>query len=273
MEENKPEKPEDDEGSSLPGTAGVLVNVANSKPFTALFGPAFGKLGDYWGERMEHWVETKRAKNIDAHIKKVNSVENAGGELKEPTERQAEAMLEWAGEAQKVDPEREDDLAALWQGILGRIYRDEDTEYLVSILKQMNRGDAKALLEMPKGWFRREDLDPVRVEKFQRLGVLASFNWRQAIPSTLPLALMVVLISVTIAYAFPALLTVREGEAGPTSAEKLLAAMSVPLAFIPIFVLATVFFGPIVRRLSSVRLSQLGLQLRDSGSRFYKAAP
>ncbi|WP_274427300.1 hypothetical protein [Chelativorans sp. YIM 93263] len=186
MAETADEEP--DEG--LPSTAGALVGAANSKPFTALFGPAFDVLGVYWGERMQEWVNSKRAKNINAHVEKVKTVEHIDGEAKEPTERQAAAMLDWAEEAQKVDPERENDLAALWQGILGRIYKDDETEELVALLKQMNRSDARVLLDLPSSWFPREELDPIRAERFQRLGLIFAYDWRQATRRSLPTTTM-----------------------------------------------------------------------------------
>ncbi|WP_156913562.1 hypothetical protein [Mesorhizobium sp. WSM3224] len=263
-------EPEEEEGSSLPGVAGALVNVANSKPFTALLGPAFGVLGDYWGERMKQWVDAKRAKNVAEHVEKVKTIEHIATEIIEPTERQAAAMLDWAEEAQKIDPEREDDLAALWQGILGRIYNDEDTEELVATLKQMNRGDAKALLEMSTEWFPGETLDPIRSARFQRLGLLVLFDWRPEVRDRLPSSILFVVAAVMAGFVIPPFLTVQIGEGGASGMSRLIAALSVPLAVTLALASAMAFFGPIMRRISNVRLSRLGQQLLESGSRYYQ---
>lgn len=262
----EPDDGEDGEENGA-GMIGTALAVGDSKPFTALLGPAFTHLGNYLGKRTQDWVdglEERRAKNTRIHVEKVKTVEHIPDEGQDPTERQAHLLIDWVAQAQKVDPEKEDDLAALWQGILSGIYRNEaDTEELITILNQMNRTDARALLDLgSERWLSRNALDGTRVVHFERLGILARYGWVDASNelSRLPAAIMMTMTFAFVMHAWAAL----DNNSRPGLTEAL-----APLgyaAFGSVLIFAAML---ITRRAGTFRLTNLGRKLRKSGLNYW----
>jgi hypothetical protein len=265
---DEPEK-EENKGVDMIGSA---VAVGNSKPFSALLGPAFGHLGDFLGKRTKEWVdgvEARRAKNTHFHVNKVKTIEHIPEEVQVATERQAVALIEWAEEAQKVDPEKEDDLSALWQGILGGIFRNEpDSEEMIAVLKQMKRSEARALLELQStAWFHREEIDPARVVHFEQLGLLTRYAWYEVHRQDLKFLLTAASIFLSFAFLLPALAIINP--IWRTDAKT-----SEAIAFFGYLASGTMLIFGVMRIaqiFGKLKLTHLGRRLRESGLKYWKS--
>lgn len=129
----------------------AVTGAANSAPGKALLVPAATALGKYWGERMEeltHKWRERRRRNVEDYHAKVIEVEGTTAE-KDPTERQARLILQWAETSQEVDYEEDPELVPLWASVLGSIYRkDADSRELMDVVKRLSPSDARALFEL-----------------------------------------------------------------------------------------------------------------------------
>ncbi|WP_413711755.1 hypothetical protein [Rhizobium sp. Rhizsp82] len=186
MAPRKPKKDMDGDDDMLEGaalSAGKALEKAGV--WKALLLPASKVLGDFMGKRTQEWVDgldERRAKNVEAHYAKMKTIEHIDPPKNGPTERQFTALVEWTAEAQTVDPEAEPELAALWQSLLGDIYRNDPyADELASILKNMTRADARMFLNgryhrKPFILFRemdRNDIGPPYIERFKQWGLIS----------------------------------------------------------------------------------------------------
>lgn len=174
-EKNKPEEErEGDDGTAFPVSAvvGTAVAVANSKPISALLTPTFAAIGNDWGQQTQERIDRRNAKRRENLLGHVDAVRRLKPELEvddPPTESAERFAQEWGEGAQSVDPQREADLAALWQGLLGSIYDGDDVELQIVTLKKMTSTDARMLLNFRD---HRADLERDQIERLRALGLI-----------------------------------------------------------------------------------------------------
>ncbi len=251
----------------MPGVAGALVNAANSKPVAALLGPLAKAYGDYWGELAEERLARKRERrrqNTYEMIERVLEAEQFSKPADDQTEEDEQLQFDWTTGAEKVDPHRQPELAALWQGLLGRILRKEDdTAEMISVLKQLTAADARLLLIMPKGLHRPEEGLNHRYEKLENLDLVSRFSpinlkRRNTVINIFSAALFVV--------SFYGLLIVAK-ELAPSAFNYNLQVI-VPIGLICVIMMANI---PALLRIGSFQLTPLGLVLRASGKKYIEA--
>lgn len=263
--ENDSDDSEND--GTIPTIGGAIVSAANSKPVSALLGPSAKALGDYWGvitqECIEAW-KAKRLANRRTHIARVVEVE--GRPKAKPTEEQAKFSFEWGENAETADPKLEPELSALWQGLLGDIYKQKpDVEELIEALKKFSNIEARLLLEISDGWFRPvgnsqlyerlksagvvRDYSPV-VDGLQRNGFLYV-----AFPIVFLSSLLLLIGIVQPQFGGLASGTVSRLFNGST------------ISGMGILVIGTVFLS-FFTRIGMMRLTQRGMRLKESGMRY-----
>lgn len=132
----------------LPGAVGALVQVGNSQPFRDLFGPTAKALGEYWGEVTEEKIQRWRQKKTDNIRRHVSAVmEETGDEVVEFDEQRAVLQSAWMEQAENVDPEKDEELASLWQGLLHNIMSGgQDSHLMIETLKSLNSREAQVIL-------------------------------------------------------------------------------------------------------------------------------
>lgn len=266
------EKQSDDDSAMIPGVAGAVAAAANSKPGTALLTPSATALGAYLGERTEEWIarrKAKRAKNLRVHRDRVLKIDPPDLDQDGPTERQFEQAENWAAEAEAVDPERDAELSALWEGLLSSIYRDEDDiAEMMAAVRAMDRRDATVLLKLEHYWTKPHDRsESSSLARLEKTGVVERYSALEVASSVRLQSLVVALVFVA---AFGFLLPGIVGRVGLESAaffeeqvrqmQSLLWAMALGCAAVLAFAY-TRFWG-------SFRLSPLGERLQRSALRF-----
>ncbi|MEI4482663.1 MULTISPECIES: hypothetical protein [unclassified Phyllobacterium] len=247
------------------------VAVANSKPISDLLGPSAKTLGLFLGKKTQAWVdgrEASRAQNARTHLDKVREIEHLKDPNPSPTERQAALLVEWAEQAQTVDPDQEDDLASLWQATLAGIYRnDVYAEEMIITLKQLNRLQAKLLLETPSGWFRPTAFDDFNLLKFKSLGLVSPYSWTRSHDK---LQLLWILAGCFVAFAMfyivPTLYETSSGETRNFPELQMARLTGVLAGSAVVFTLA--YFA--LQRLGTYCLTRVGRNLRDQGRKYWK---
>lgn len=141
--------------------------------FKNLFGPPSKVIGENWAKNLESHYARKRETNTQQHYERVKQVAKISPPVGGPTERQAEAVLDWVEDAQKVDPENEPELAAFWQSLLADIYNNDPiTDDIRPILKTMSRGDARVLLGL-QPHSRQMHVESPYLERFSGWGIIS----------------------------------------------------------------------------------------------------
>src|ERR1700741_3003205 len=246
-----------DEKSSLPGVTGALVNAANSKLATSLLGRMFNAYGDYWGELAEERVAKKREKrrqNAYAMVERVAEIEGEPQSFENATEEEEQLQFEWTIGAEKVDPKEQPELAELWQGLLGRIFRRQhDTAEIVSTLSQLNSSDAQLLLNMPNLPHYPEPYSSIRYQKLERLSIVHHISWNSVLSPRFLMAAVGIIVAMPLAtsaaYFYLRVLPEALREFFPYSGILIVMVMSIP----------------VVRHVGTYCLTQLGDDLRRSG--------
>jgi hypothetical protein len=186
------------EGSAtLPTISGLTKEVTNSAPFKALLHPAMKVFGTYLGERAAEVVagwQKKRESNVRHHAEIVNETEQVKAP-RELTEKEALRFWEWVEGAEQVDPE-DAELSAVWQSLLGAIYRKEDyaRDYL-QIAKQLDERDARLLLNLSGTFSPDSSREKAQATKLARLEVLDGKDWSTVLPRVvLPGGLLIIAV-------------------------------------------------------------------------------
>jgi hypothetical protein len=174
---------EDHGGITLPPIGSAVAKVANSAPGKALLLPATKVWGEYFGwlstEVTEGWKK-QREERLKMHAEKVRKKEGIENP-RDPTEKQVILVNEWIERAQEVDP-NDPEIAALWQSLLGAIYRKETTvKEQFEVIKQLNESDARLLLRMPEEFEPENSREQGQAVKFESLGLLEGFHWTRAL--------------------------------------------------------------------------------------------
>jgi hypothetical protein len=274
-DEEKEHADEKEEGTGIPGAIGAAAKVANSGPGRALLVPAAKVFGEYWGERATETVmrwKQKREENVRAHAEKVRK-EYGSAVPREPTEKQFKLVNDWVESAQEIDPE-DPEIAALWQGLLGAIYKkDPDTTEWLSILKQLDEGDAKLILNIDGRYVPDSGPDERRAEKLAHLGVLETFSLSRFLRregSILALLFMLLISCGVFSFLMPLPFFFPDWDPDRTDAARRLAGI--------FFIICA--FGvvtPIARHLAHgsgvYSLSEFGGRLQKSGHRYLEMLP
>jgi hypothetical protein len=248
---------------------GALVGAANAAQkaglVRALFHPSAKALGDYWGKRTQEYVEgldERRAKNVATHDAKVKADGTVKMPPNGPTERQFNALMQWTEKAQAVDPDAEPELAAMWQSLLSEIYsNDPQADELQGILKDMTRGDAKALLMMTP--CRNRDLRAPYAERFKRWGLIENRIDSRRISQVAAAAIFAVtvaLVGVQSPYLFPTFKYASAQEATPAIAILFGGFMVAAIALV------------VILDVGAVKLSPLGRRLWENGNKYLAMA-
>lgn len=184
-----------------------------------------------------------------------------------PSERQEEAVEDWVAGAERVSPEREAELAALWQGLLEAIYADDDEMMAMQkALAGLATSDARLLLQIDPGWSHIDDDE--RANKLASLGLLRRPRLRDMIGTT------------AIAYAGTGLIGLVVVIAAPALAQALYYDLEDVNRFTEVFrvfgwlvlVLGCVFLvARPIRLAGSMRLTALGRKLQAMGTKYLSA--
>ena len=277
--------------TNLPDLGKTAGDIANSKPFSELFGPAFREIGAYGGEWAKELTEKWRAKrnaNASAHIEAVRKLEGPRPET-EVTEKRAKLLLEWKGQAEQIDPDEEPDLSAVWRQLLVQIEDKaksySDMAHQIDVIKKLTPKSAHLLLH---GQFPMPNL--YRYES--SLNILSSlglvtrslYSDSSGPNHTLPmLATMLLLLFLfgsggtilyylqpDILFAIYKIIDILSFDANRLPGSFLLA------VFVPIGILLIWYFVNVVdfisRRIFRRRLTSLGRSIRKQGLRFLAAA-
>jgi hypothetical protein len=212
-------------------------------------------------------LEERRAKNVRDHIERVKGTEKIPEEERDRSEHEMLLLLQWVDEAQKVNPEAEADLAALWQGILADIYRNEgDSDELMAALKLMKRSDALALLQMPRRrWIEQDVIGRSRATHFQTLGLMEPFGWRDARQREFMNYPMLAFMAVICAFSAIMLLSALPPYAAPVPAS-VLAGAGLMLGAMALLLGAL----KVISHIGNYRLTRLGQRLRNNGLKYWK---
>lgn len=258
----------DESGLNLPAVK-AATDVMNSKPMTALLGPAFSAFGRYWGERAEEMVERwneKRQRNMADHVQRVA---DAGVPPPEkPTENQFKQQAEWAAGASEVDPEEEPELAALWQSVLERINRsDRDSEKLLNVLREIEPEDAEYLLRRAgRHTWRANDEDQIVFDRLIAAGLLEKVRFLYYRPHGIVVYLLSI-ACITMLWLFISLSFDLPPFTGFPVSRELLASTFLLLAGFSVTAA-----GAVAAYWGTARLSRLGRQLVESGQRYLRVA-
>lgn len=260
-----PVEDDSEDAKAVSGAAGALVAVANSKPVTALLGPAFGALGDYWGERMQETVEgwrKKRAANLQEHVERVLEVEGPPSHAV-PTEEQARLAASWEQVAQTIDPQTDAHLSGLWEGLLGRIYaKDADAAALQEALGQLGPSEAKVLLEFRNDSRPSAELAEI-MEKLEALRLVRGFNILRHYRDR-PTQVLMPLLAIVAGFTFSSYAQVMPSLGELPSTSYVLMAMGPTLGLAG--ALAAIY--PMISRVGRYQLTSLGKKLRSIGLRY-----
>ncbi|ARP65496.1 hypothetical protein A9K65_020570 [Mesorhizobium sp. WSM1497] len=256
------------------GALGAVTSVVNTKPFTALLTPAATSLGNYWGEQTDEWVARRKAKktrNLIHHRDRVLRLDPPDLDSDGPTERQFEYAEEWAEGAEKIEPERDKELSALWEGLLSEIYRDgDDIQEMMQALKAMERRDAILLLNTGSGWaIPRHQAEQHGLERLARIGVVERYSALRRAGQTRVQSLAILgIFAVAIGFLLPNLLGFLP--MSETGKAELLRYQTI--LFSCVAVCTAVLAFTYTRFWGSFRLTTLGDRLKMSAQRFLNKA-
>ncbi len=191
---------EDQAGISMPSVGKALEKASNTGPGKALLLPGAKALGDYFGWRINEMTERWRKQheeNLKAHAEKVR--ETDGDALqREPTEKQLNLINEWVERAQEVDPE-DPEIAALWQSVLGAIYRKNvSAKEWLDVIKQLNENDARLLLRVQRHFEPQNARERAQAAKLEGLGILEGFEAARFVRYRLPLIFMLIFVPIAV---------------------------------------------------------------------------
>ena len=178
MAESKSDEPDEDKADF-----DVVRDFTELGPFKLLLNRAFSAYGNLIGGIAEEHVrkiQQKRLRNLGTHVEAVKRHVEYGTES-EPTIDQQRLLLEWASNAQDVDP-LDEALAAFWRTALESIDKDSEfTAECLAILPQLRPSDARMLMVLgnrrlpltdPFRFGRMPRMSPAKREKFARLGLI-----------------------------------------------------------------------------------------------------
>jgi len=264
MAEEEAKEPEgESEVAPISAITTAVGAAAESSVGKSLLGPAATALGKYFGRRTEAWIEQREQRqkqNVAGHLEHIKTIEHIAVP-NEPTERQADKLDEWAEFAQNIDPEKDTELAALWQALLSEIIRDDpDADDLIGTLRQLNAADAQALLDMSQGWMPEAVVDELRVTKLVNLGLLERYrlsrdrrlSWLFIAAAFLGLAIPILWISTTVGSG--------ESNGLPFTTRQLVLWGLFTVLGAGIYLVASMFL-----KYASVRLTRLGRKLQEEG--------
>jgi len=269
-----------DDKSATETAVSLVTSVVETTPMKALLTPAFTHLGAYMGECAGAWVDglrARREKNLASHIDAV-AKERPEFNPEKVTERQARLAIEWAKEAETIDPEAEKELAALWRGLLASINKnDDDAGEMLKILRELSPTQARFILSFKDGWQQYDRYDG-RIDKMIQAGVFVRFKAWDFVFSRLDIPLL----SWSVLFGFFGFmsadflvlyLSTLGYESRPNVInEKILTWLSQNLLIIVLFI-STIIVSPIVLRsfvaIGRIRLTSIGLALRDIGLTYF----
>jgi hypothetical protein len=251
----------DEEPASIPGLAGAAVAVANSKPFTSLFGPSAKALGEYWGEITEAKVEgwrRKRVENTAAHVERVMALD---GEHSAPyTEERARLQDEWRESAEKIDPEHEPEIAALWEGLLSSIMRgDAYAGDMLAALQALRASDAWLLMRLSQLSTPTYSQEAAYTRLYSA-GLIGKFK-----VSTYPYNIF---FSVAIFAAFTGVIAASVQKVFEIDIFKYTGKHVGILAIAAFLLVGMGMFSTMIYSLTKYRLTRLGQRLKNNGQRY-----
>lgn len=124
---------------------GSDISKLNDAASKGIIGALFLPSATIIGQELATWFREafdSRKKNIKSHVDAVRKANPDA--ILEPTPRNADALEVWSKEASAYGPE--DELAALWRGILDRILRNgKDNKSLIEMASSLDIADMKLL--------------------------------------------------------------------------------------------------------------------------------
>lgn len=117
---------------------------------TSLLKPTANYLGEEIKDAVKEIVENRKKKkedeNLLSHLNLINEKINSSNE-KSVSYEQLDLFSEWVDEVSKIDPKNEE-LSQLWQNLLLNASADNSSEILISKIRKMSSGEAKALVAL-----------------------------------------------------------------------------------------------------------------------------
>ena len=147
------------------------VNAAASRgPLSALLGPAATVLGTRLGD----WTERAFGKGRDNVRRHIEAVQAKNPQLEhieiDATPGKQQDLFDWAQESKQYS-EDDEDLSALWRGILDEILSNDDSQKrTISFAKELDRRDLALLCE-PDIALAYHPREP-RIERLVRMGLI-----------------------------------------------------------------------------------------------------
>jgi hypothetical protein len=265
------EDKEDEVGIPFPAAGNALTKAAHSGPGKALLTPAAKVFGEYFGWRAKEITDgwkRQREKNLETHAGKV--LEKEGTPIpREPTEKQVILVSEWIERAQEVDPD-DPEISALWQSLLGAIYRKEtDAKEWLEVIKQLNESEARLLLRIPGVFQPVNSREHTQATKLASLGLLESFHWSRFANWRKP-EILLALIGLVVAAVFS---SVPEAVLFQVVAGVFAKPIAIGIATLFTAIAVIRLVGTYLREINEYRITDLGRDLRRSAWRYLGKQP
>jgi hypothetical protein len=269
------EDKEEDEGGMipLPTVGNAIAKAVNSGPGKTLLTPAAKAFGDYLGWRAkeitDRWKK-QREKNLETHADKVREREGTPV-LREPTEKQVILVSEWIERAQEVDPD-DPEIAALWQSLLGAIYRKEtNAKEWLEVIKQLNESDARLLLCIPQDFEPRNSREHGQATKLESLGLLEGFHLSRVVRWVIPnlLVLVIAIVVIVVFSSMPEQLVERYFGGTWLLAKPIVIGITILFSALNVIGLARNY----LRHINQYSITDLGRDIRRSARRYLEKKP
>lgn len=256
---------EGEEEAPLPGVVGAALAVTNSKPFQSLFGPALEVYGKYWGERAQYQADNWRKSRVANQKDHIEAVKQKEGELDPATlnENRIRQFAEWASTAEQVNGESDEELAALWRALLGRIINNDlDATDLLIALQQLNSRDAHNLLSMDPRRSRPKEIDE---ESYDRLAKVRLFKKRTIVDTLSQSPFGAALIPMMIFIAVATALVTAGFQFGMQAPVERVQVPIILLMIVTVLAAVAALTFTILREVGKYRLTAKGKKLRKFG--------
>jgi len=151
-------------------------------------------------ERLEEYLDQKRAENISAHVQAVDeATKSLSDDINaEPTVRQLELLKEWADRAASIGDENPE-LAAAWRAALDRIQsNDLSSEAIIRALNSLTAAD---IFDFVTSYQSLENLSNDKLQTLENAGLTVNtLTWRRFI-IFIAILLLIIFMYILISFA------------------------------------------------------------------------